>query len=74
MLNPKMALFVLALFPQFIQPDKGSIVTQVMALVTVLNFTRLLVNGAVILLATRLRNRITGNFQVTKRFNQLVGG
>lgn len=72
-LNPKMALFVLALFPQFVQPDKGSLVTQMMVLATVLNFTGLLVNGAVIVLATKLRSRITGNLQVAKRLNQLLG-
>ncbi len=73
LLNPKMALFVLALFPQFVQPDKGSLVTQMMVLATVLNFTGLLVNGAVIVLATKLRSRITGNLQVAKRLNQLLG-
>lgn len=72
-LNPKMALFVLALFPQFIQPDQGSIVTQMLVLATVLNLTGLLVNGAVIVLATKLRSRITGNLNVAKRLNQLLG-
>src|SRR3984893_18075343 len=37
LLNPKMALFVLALFPQFMRPEAGSVALQIMALATVLN-------------------------------------
>jgi threonine/homoserine/homoserine lactone efflux protein len=54
LLNPKMALFVLALFPQFVRPEAGSVATQILLLATVLNLIGLLVNGAVILMAGRL--------------------
>lgn len=54
LLNPKMALFVLALFPQFVQPDAGSVAVQILLLATVLNAIGLVVNGAVILGASRL--------------------
>jgi len=47
LLNPKMALFVLALFPQVVQPSAGSVAVQIMVLATVLNLTGLTVNGAV---------------------------
>src|SRR6478672_8623678 len=47
LLNPKMALFVLALFPQFVQPEAGSVAVQIMVLATVLNLIGLMVNGAV---------------------------
>lgn len=57
LLNPKMALFVLALFPQFVQPDAGAIVWQMLLLATVLNAIGLLVNGAVIIAASTLANR-----------------
>ncbi|EJN01366.1 LysE family translocator [Phyllobacterium sp. YR531] len=60
LLNPKMALFVLALFPQFIQPNAGSLIAQMLILATVLNGVGFIVNGAVILLSSHIRTRMTG--------------
>jgi threonine/homoserine/homoserine lactone efflux protein len=54
LLNPKMALFVLALFPQFVRPDAGSVVGQMLILATILNLIGLVVNGLVIMTAERL--------------------
>jgi threonine/homoserine/homoserine lactone efflux protein len=59
LLNPKMALFVLALFPQFVRPE-GSVAVQIMILATVLNLIGLAVNGAVILAASRLGRVFAG--------------
>jgi threonine/homoserine/homoserine lactone efflux protein len=59
LLNPKMALFVLALFPQFVDPNGGSMVVQMLLLATVLNGIGLLVNGAVILLGSHIRSRLS---------------
>ena len=58
LLNPKMALFVLVLFPQFVRPDAGSVALQIMLLATVLNAIGLAVNGTVILMASRLQRAI----------------
>lgn len=60
LLNPKMALFVLALFPQFVQPEAGPLIGQMMVLATVLNGIGFLVNGSVIILSSHIRSRISG--------------
>ncbi|SCX27708.1 Leucine efflux protein [Agrobacterium sp. DSM 25558] len=58
-LNPKMALFVLALFPQFIDPNGSSMLIQTLVLASILNGIGFLVNGAVILLGTGIRRRLS---------------
>lgn len=67
LLNPKMALFVLALFPQFVQPEAGSVGLQILVLATVLNAIGLVVNGTVIMGASRLGRAFAG----TGRFRRL---
>lgn len=52
--NPKMMLFVLALFPQFVKPEAGAVAVQIMLLATVLNLIGLMVNGVVIFAAGKL--------------------
>ena len=54
LLNPKVSLFVLALFPQFVRPEAGSVAAQILVLATVLNLIGLVVNGVVILTASRI--------------------
>jgi threonine/homoserine/homoserine lactone efflux protein len=61
LLNPKMALFVLALFPQFVAPEAGSVALQIMVLATIINLFGIVVNGAVILAASRLGRVFTGS-------------
>lgn len=59
LLNPKMALFVLALFPQFVDPASGAVLLQMVLLATVLNAIGFLVNGTVILLGGHIRARLS---------------
>jgi threonine/homoserine/homoserine lactone efflux protein len=58
LLNPKVALFVLALFPQFVRPQDGAVAVQILLLATVLNVIGFAVNGAVILSASKLSRRL----------------
>jgi len=73
LLNPKMALFVLALFPQFVRPSSGSVVAQMLVLATILNAMGLLVNGAVIVLVSKLGRRLATSAQTGERLNRVLG-
>ncbi|WP_220789495.1 LysE family translocator [Craterilacuibacter sinensis] len=61
LLNPKMALFMLALLPQFLSFSDGYVVGQALLLTSLLNGVGLVVNGMVILLAGRLRQRFAAS-------------
>jgi len=73
LLNPKMALFMLALLPQFLKPEAGSIALQVMVLATILNAMGLLANGVVILAASRI-GRVLANRPSLARLPQKLMG
>lgn len=71
LLNPKVALFFLALFPQFVDPGKGVVGLQIMVLAIVLNVVGLGVNGTVVLLAGGMRQlsaRAQGFATVSRMF------
>ncbi|MGF6609339.1 threonine/homoserine/homoserine lactone efflux protein [Paraburkholderia sp. WSM4175] len=73
LLNPKMALFVLALFPQFVRPQDGAVALQILTLATVLNFIGLIVNGVVILSASQLSRRWSGRRRPSRAPQYLLG-
>lgn len=58
LLNPKVAIFMLALFPQFLDPAAGSVVAQTLILATILNLVGLVVNGAVILASNYMLGKL----------------
>ncbi|OHX15479.1 amino acid transporter [Chromobacterium amazonense] len=60
LLNPKMALFVLALFPQFIEPQAGPVALQIMLLATLLNGVAFGVNALVIVASSRMGTVLSG--------------
>lgn len=55
LLNPKVAVFFLALFPQFVDPVLGSPFWQILLLATLLNAINILVMTIVIMAANRTR-------------------
>lgn len=73
LLNPKVALFVLALFPQFVQPDAGPVAVQILVLASVLNAIGFAVNGAVVLAASRLGTAFTGRNRFGRVPQYLLG-
>ncbi|AMJ60233.1 LysE family translocator [Bosea sp. PAMC 26642] len=73
LLNPKMALFMLALLPQFLRPETGSIALQVIVLATILNATGLVTNGIVILTASRLGQALARRPHLARWPQKLMG-
>lgn len=73
LLNPKMALFVLALFPQFVDLNAGGVAGQILVLATVLNAVGLVVNGVVILAADRFRNMLSARGRSQRLLPALLG-
>lgn len=73
LLNPKMALFMLALLPQFLRPDAGSVLLQVMVLATILNVMGFITNGLVILSASRLGHALATRPHLARLPQKLMG-
>ncbi|MFP3710559.1 LysE family transporter, partial [Paraburkholderia sp. SIMBA_009] len=73
LLNPKALLFFMVFLPQFVRPEHGSIAVQILVLATVLNLIGLVVNGAVILSASRLSQRIGARRRPSKLPQYLLG-
>lgn len=73
LLNPKMAIFVLALFPQFVEPGAGAVAVQILIMATILNFIGLFVNGAVILAASQASSFLSGNRKVRQASQHILG-
>lgn len=68
LLNPKVALFFLALFPQFLNPEKGFVGLQVMVLATLFVTIDFVVHGVVIWMAGSIKLLPLGNRNF-KRFS-----
>lgn len=74
LLNPKVALFFLALFPQFMQPDPETALAQALILATLLNLAGLIVNGGVALAAGFAGEWLSRRPGFVKWQNRLLGG
>lgn len=61
LLNPKAYVFMLAVFPQFLEPGNGPLWIQASALGLITAFTQAAVYGAVALLAVRASRWLQGN-------------
>lgn len=73
LLNPKAYVFMLAVFPQFLRTEYGSIVAQAILLAVITSLTQALVYGGVAAGAGRLRAWLRGNAPAQIRLGRSVG-
>lgn len=74
LLNPKVAIFVLAFLPQFVDPARGSTFLQFFALGAILNTGGTLINIAVGAFAGRLGGWIASRARLARALQMATGG
>lgn len=72
-LNPKVALFFLAFLPQFVEPERGNAVLQVILLGLLFNTSGTLVNMAVALFVSRAAGRLKRNERAERIIQRVTG-
>jgi threonine/homoserine/homoserine lactone efflux protein len=72
-LNPKVALFVLAFLPQFVHPERGHVLLQFVVLGCLLALMGLVFDSVVSLAVGRARRRIAGNARFAAWRERITG-
>lgn len=73
LLNPKTALFLLAFLPQFVEPDRGPVPTQVLALGLAFVAMAVVCDSSYALAGSSLRERLGGGRGVQVRLDRSTG-
>lgn len=73
-LNPKVILFFIALFPQFVVPAKGAVLPQVVVLATILNAIGATFNSGVAVAAGRAGQWLSSHPRFARFQQQLLAG
>ncbi|WP_299971309.1 LysE family translocator [uncultured Roseobacter sp.] len=73
LLNPKVAIFMLALVPQFVDPDRGSALAQFLILGTVLNIGGTVINAFIGAFAGRICGFLAQNKSAANVLQYLTG-
>jgi threonine/homoserine/homoserine lactone efflux protein len=74
LLNPKAYMFMLAVFPQFVRAEYGSLMAQALALALITSLTQITVYGSIALGAARASAWLRGNPIAQARLGRAVGG
>ncbi|MHB8425999.1 MAG: LysE family translocator [Gammaproteobacteria bacterium] len=73
MLNPKAYLFLLAIFPQFLHPQRGALWFQALVLWIIIALTQTGIYGSVALLGDKVRGLLHANPAAGMVINRVVG-
>ena len=71
--NPKVALFILAFLPQFVEAERGLVWAQILLLGTLFNISGTTVNALVALATARLAHRLRGSVALRHWMNRICG-
>lgn len=74
LLNPKAYVFMLAVFPQFLRAEYGSVAAQATVLAAITSGTQVLVYGSVAAGAVGLRGWLQGHARCQELLGRVVGG
>jgi threonine/homoserine/homoserine lactone efflux protein len=72
-LNPKVAIFFLALLPQFVDLKAGHPVAQLLLLGLTVNMLAIAVNLILVLLSARISRNLRGNPRIARRLQSAMG-
>jgi len=73
LLNPKVAIFMLALVPQFVDPERGSVLVQFLILGTILNIGGTVINGLIGVFAGKISGVLAKNRRVARGLQYATG-
>lgn len=72
LLNPKAYLFMVAVFPQFLRPERGPLPAQAVVLGAIIALTQVLIYGSVAIGADGLRSGLMGNARAQSMLGRAV--
>lgn len=72
LLNPKAYVFMIAVFPQFLRPERGAVLAQAVVLGAIIALTQVLIYGGVAVGAGGLRRRLARSVQAQSMLGRAV--
>jgi len=73
LLNPIVLIFIFAIFPQFVEPEAGSVAIQIMIFASVLNAIGFFIYGGTILVSSRIGGLLSGRNRIKNLSPYVLG-